>query len=82
MAVYSLKIMENVKVIGKISLDDGTPKTKCICDDCKEVVNDSFGDPRNRVTTEWSDGRFEERWICDCCADEQFGDHSPHSIFG
>jgi hypothetical protein len=70
------------KVIGMITLPDAPQKHKCICDDCGDVLNDSCGDPRNRVTTKWNDGRFEERWICDVCADEQFGDSSPYSIFG
>jgi hypothetical protein len=75
-------VMEQLpKVIGMVTIPDAPKKHKCICDDCKDVLDDSFGDPRNRVTTEWNDGRFEERWICDVCADEQFGDHEPYSIF-
>jgi hypothetical protein len=75
-------VMDNsIKIIGKITLPDAPKKHKCVCDDCKDVLDDSCGDPRNRVTTKWNDGRFEERWICDVCADEQFGDHSSSSIF-
>lgn len=74
--------MDSIKVIGKIVLPDAPQKHKCVCHDCGDVLDDSCGDPRSRVTTEWKDGRKEERWICDYCADEQFGDHSPYSIFG
>lgn len=76
-------MLQEVKVVGKIILPDAPKKHKCTCDDCKNVLDDSWGDPRNRVTTEWNDGRREERWICDYCADEQFGDldNEPCSIF-
>jgi hypothetical protein len=69
------------KVIGKITLPDAPKKHKCVCDDCGCLVNNSCGDPRHLVTTDYGDGRKEERMICDVCADEQFGDHEPCSIF-
>lgn len=67
------------KVIGKIILPDAPKKHKCICDDCGSVLDDYCGDPRVRVTRVYSDNVREERWICEVCADELFGDHSPSS---
>jgi len=73
-------VMDSIKVIGKIVLPENK-NTFISCDDCGCLVNDSCGDPRHLVTTEYSDGKKEERMICDVCADEQFGDHEPCSIF-
>ena len=72
------------KVIGKITLPDAPQKHKCVCDECCDVLNDSNGDPRVKVSRYDSMDSKEPssvRWICDVCADEQFGDHSPSSIF-
>lgn len=74
--------MDSIKVIGKITLPDAPKKHKCVCHDCGDVLDDSCGDPRHLVTTaEWTDGRKEERMICDVCADELFGDYEPSSMF-
>jgi len=75
---------QSIKVIGKISLPDAPKKHKCICDDCGSVLNDSLGDPRVKISTYASKDAVEPiavRWVCDYCADEQFGDYSPKSIF-
>ena len=64
------------KVVGHIKLP---------CDDCGCEVDDRFGDPRIEVRTydsKWSEKPVSTRRICEWCADEQFGDHSPSSIFG
>jgi len=77
-------VMDSIKVIGKITLPDAPKKHKCVCDDCGDVLNDSFGDPRVRVSTYDSMETKEPssvRWVCEVCADDQFGDHSPSSIF-
>ena len=69
--------MENVKVLGSITLPLKSIKTKCLCDDCGCEVNDSFGDPRIEVKTFDSMISKEPssvRWICEWCADQQFGD--------
>lgn len=55
------------KVIGKIILPDAPKKHKCICDDCGDVLDDSCGDPRHNVVISWTDGRKEEKMICDVC---------------
>lgn len=73
--------MDSIKVIGKIVLPDAPTRHKCICADCNGVLDDSCGDPRHLVTTDYGDGRKEERMICDVCADELFGDHESCSIF-
>ena len=72
---------QSLKVIGKIILPDAPKKHKCICDDCGDVLNDSCGDPRHKVVTSWTDGRKEEKMICDVCVDEQFPDLEPRNIF-
>jgi hypothetical protein len=78
--------MEQVKVIGKIDLiEDSKPKCKCTCDDCHAVLNDSFGDPRVKISTyssKYSTKPDSVRLVCEQCADEQFGDNQPYSIFG
>ena len=74
-------MLQGPKVIGKISLPLGSPSRKCTCDECGDVLNDSCGDPRVRVSRYDSMDSTSVRWICDVCADEQFGDHSSHSIF-
>lgn len=76
--------MENVKVLGSIALPLKSIKTKCLCDDCGCEVNDSFGNPRIEIKTFDSKTSKEPssvRWICESCADQQFGDHSSSSIF-
>lgn len=76
---------QEVKVVGKIILPDAPKKHKCTCDDCGCDVNDSWGDSRVRISTFSSRDAKEPsavRWVCESCADEQFGDSSPHSIFG
>ena len=78
--------MENtiVKVLGKIILPDAPVKYKCICADCGNYLNDSFGDPRVKISTFDSMDAKEPsavRWVCEWCADELFEDHSPSSVF-
>jgi hypothetical protein len=71
------------KVLGKIELP-APVKYKCTCDDCDCDVDDSWGDPRVRISIFNSKDDKEPsavRWVCESCADEQFGDHSPNSIF-
>ena len=65
-------------------LPDAPKKHKCICDDCGDVLDDSFGDPRVEIKTFDSRDAKEPssiRWICEWCADQRFGDHSPINIF-
>lgn len=78
-------MLQEVKVIGKIILPDAPQKHKCVCDDCGCDVDDSWGDPRVRISTFNSKDAKEPlavRWVCESCADELFGDSSPYSIFG
>lgn len=73
-----------VKILGKITLPVQKVKTKYLCDDCGCELNDSFGDPRIKVSTFDSISAKEPssvRWICEWCSDEQFGDDSPNSVF-
>jgi transcription initiation factor TFIIIB Brf1 subunit/transcription initiation factor TFIIB len=59
-------------------------KEECICGDCKCNVDDRFGDPRVKIMTFDSIDAKQPtsvKLICKYCADEQFGDHSPNSIF-
>jgi hypothetical protein len=77
-------VMDSIKIIGKITLPDAPVKHKCVCDDCGDVLNDSCGDPRHKVSTysdKYAVNPTAVRWICDICADEQFGDYEPYSIF-
>ena len=72
------------KVVGRIELSDAPKKHKCTCDDCNEVLDDSWGDPR--VEIKRFDSRYAKepssiRWVCNSCADELFGNHEPSSIF-
>jgi len=72
------------KVVGYIQIPDAPKKHKCVCHDCGNELNDRFGDPRVKIETFNSkDAKYPSsvRWICENCADEQFGDHSPNSIF-
>ena len=73
------------KVVGHIELSDAPKKHKCICDECGWEVPDGWGDPRVKI--EIYDSRYateprEVIMICEWCANEQFVDHEPHSIFG
>jgi hypothetical protein len=72
------------KVVGRIALPDAPQKHKCTCDECGCEVDDRFGDPRIKV--EYFDSMDAKnpssiRMICEWCANEQFGDDSPNSIF-
>ena len=71
------------KVVGKITLPDAPQKHKCVCDDCGNEVNDSFGDPRVSVRRVYSDGTEENRMICPDCEFDIFQDtyDEPKSIF-
>jgi len=71
------------KVVGKIVLPDVPQKHKCICDECGNEVNDSFGDPRISVKRVYSDGSTEERMICPDCEFDIFQDtyNEPRTIF-
>jgi hypothetical protein len=71
------------KVVGKITLPDAPQKHKCVCDDCGNEVNDSFGDPRVSVRRVYSDGTQENRMICPDCEFDIFQDtyDEPKSIF-
>ena len=71
-------------VVGYISIPYAPQKHKCVCDDCGNDVDDSFGDPRVKIETFNSKSAKEPssvRWICKWCEDMLFGDHSPSSIF-
>jgi hypothetical protein len=76
-------VNSNPKVVGHIVLPDAPKKHKCVCDDCGNEVDDSFGDPRVRVTTNYADGSRSERFICANCEFDQWdcNDVEPHSIF-
>jgi hypothetical protein len=71
------------KVVGHIELSDAPKKHKCICDDCGNELNDSWGDPRVRVVSHYADGSKDERFICPNCEFDTFGDinNGPRSIF-
>ena len=74
----------DVKVVGHVVLPDAPQKHKCVCDDCGDVLDDSFGDPRHKISTyDTKDAKEPSsvRWICYSCVDQKFGDHSPYSIF-
>ena len=70
------------KVIGKITLPDAPKKHKCVCDDCGNELNDSWGDTRVKISTHYPDGTKEERLICADCEFVQYGcNDEPRSIF-
>jgi len=76
--------MNNIKLIGRITIPDAPIKHKCTCDECGWEVPDGWGDSRVKIETYDSIHATEPiavRMVCDSCADEQFGDHSPSSIF-
>ena len=64
------------KIVGHIDLIDYAPKKhKCTCDDCGCEVNDSWGDPRVKISTFNSKDAKEPsavRWVCEWCADETY----------
>lgn len=76
-------MLQEVKVIGKIILSDAPQKHKCICDYCGNDVDDSWGDPRIKVTRTYSNGTQEIKYMCPDCEFDEFGslDESPRSIF-
>lgn len=77
--------MNTVKVSGKITLPSEPNAIRYICDDCGCICDSSFGDSRVEVFRYASKSSKEPesvRYICEYCADELFGDHQPHSIFG
>jgi hypothetical protein len=70
------------KIVGYIDMPNAPVKDKCICHDCGNQLNDSFGDPRVRITTIHHDGSKETRMICSDCEFEQFNDNlQPSNIF-
>ena len=76
--------MEQVKVIGKIDLIEDS-KSKCTCDECNTVLDDSFGDPRVKVLrfdSKYSTEPISISGLCVYCIQDQFEDHEPYSIFG
>jgi len=76
-------MLQEVKVVGWIDVPNTTSKYVCTCDYCGNDVDDSWGDPRTKVTRTYSDGTEEIRYICSNCEFEEFGalDESPRSIF-
>lgn len=76
-------MLQEVKVVGRIDVPNTTSKHVCTCDYCGNDVDDSWGDPRTKVTRTYSDGTEEIRYICSNCEFEEFGalDESPRSIF-
>lgn len=77
-------MVQEQKIIG-YTYPNASIKHKCICDECKSVVNGGFGDTRQEVFRFDSKGAKDPssiRMLCSYCIDELFGDHEPHSIFG
>lgn len=73
-----------VKVIGHIMLPDAPIKHKCICEECGDILNTKFGDPRIEVLTypsKYDKQPTSSRLICPVCANDLFGDSEPCSIF-
>lgn len=79
--VVMIDLRKGPKVIGHITLPDAPIKHKCVCDDCKDVLDDSCGDPRVRITSHYADGSKSERFICPNCDFMQYQDHEPINIF-
>lgn len=77
-------MLQEVKVIGYVDISDAPKKHKCTCDECGNDVDDSWGDPRTKVTRTYSNGTEEIRYICPDCEFDIFGnlDNEPRSIFG
>lgn len=84
---------QEVKVLDKIDLSQFDKLSKVdTCDSCGDVVNNNFGETRTIVKcTNTSiddngniidDNIITNKMYCSYCIDEQFGDNSPHSIFG
>jgi hypothetical protein len=77
-------VVNEPRVIGKIDIDAVPQKQKCICFECKEELDDSCGDPREKIEEYDSIYATEPtgfRLVCKWCIDEQFGEHQPNSIF-
>lgn len=69
----------------EIHLEEFNSKHRCICDECNSMLDDSFGDPRQKVfryDSKYAKEPSSVRMLCSYCMDEMYGDHSPHSIFG
>lgn len=76
--------MEQTKVIAKIHIPDDY-NSKCTCDECGWEVPYGCSDSRVKVEIYDSINATEPvdvRMICEWCADEQFTNSEPHSIFG
>lgn len=76
---------QSVNVLGKVVLTSEVLRQPCLCDDCGCQLNDSWGDPRIKVSTFDSPTAkvpSAVRWVCESCVDELFGDSEPSSIFG
>jgi hypothetical protein len=77
------------KVIGKIDIIEpkrGPAVYSYTCDECQGDIDSSCGDPRIKVTRTDHDEDFgvisrTERWLCQWCINEQFGDLEPKSMF-
>ena len=70
------------KVLGKIHIPDNYQTNKCICDECGNELDDSWGDPRVRVKRVHPDGKGEIIMICHDCDFEMFWNNpEPDNIF-
>lgn len=64
------------QVLAIISIPDTYTNSKCVCDECGNELDDSWGDPRIRVEKVHPDGREETKMICLNCDYEMFKDVS------
>ena len=78
--------MCELKVLGKIDLSSidismTKKRVKIVeCDECKAVVNNSYGETRIRVE-HIQEGVTSFRMYCEHCIDEVFGKHEANTIF-
>ena len=66
--------------------DNNNNNNNCICDECGDYLDDSFGDPRVKILNYKSKDAIEPTsidWICEYCVDVLFNNsREPRSIFG
>lgn len=69
------------EIIGKIEIPNQHSNNIVCCDDCKIALDNSFGDPREKVTTTFADNTISIRMLCKWCINDLFEEYEPNNIF-
>ena len=68
------KQVEKAKIVGRIVIPIAPKKHKYLCDTCKSVLDNSWGEPGIKITTLNSSNDSSNKWICVSCYDDLLND--------